>query len=82
MEKVRFVGLDVHKASIAIAVADSDGREPETVATIPNDTSALLKRLKRLADGGKVRCCYEAGPTGFGLQRALQAAGVECVVRV
>jgi transposase len=80
MEKVRFVGLDVHKASIAIAVADGDGSGPETVATIPNDTSALLKRLKKLAVGGKVQCCYEAGPTGFGLQRALQAAGVECVV--
>ena len=80
MEKVRFVGLDVHKASIAIAVADGDGSAPETVATIPNDTSALLKQLKRLAAGGKVQCCYEAGPTGFGLQRALQAAGVECAV--
>jgi transposase len=80
MQKVRFVGLDVHKASIAIAVADGDGSAPETVGTIPNDTSSLLKRLKKLAVGGKVRCCYEAGPTGFGLQRALQAAGVECVV--
>jgi transposase len=80
MQKVRFVGLDVHKASIAIAVADGDGSAPETVATIPNDTSALLKRLRKLAVGGKVQCCYEAGPTGFGLQRALQAAGVECVV--
>jgi transposase len=79
MQKVRFVGLDVHKASIAIAMADGDGSAPETVGTISNDTSALLKRLKKLAVGGKVRCCYEAGPTGFGLQRALRAADVECV---
>ena len=39
MRKVRFVGLDVHKESIAIAVADGDGSPPEKVATIPNDTT-------------------------------------------
>ena len=80
MQKVRFVGLDVHKESIAIAVADGDGSPPENLATIPNDTTLLLKRLRKLSAGAKLRCCYEAGPTGFGLQRALDAAGVECVV--
>jgi transposase len=80
MQKVRFVGLDVHKESIAIAVADGDGSAPENVATVPNDTAALGKRLKKLGLGAKLRCCYEAGPTGFVLQRALGAAGIECVV--
>lgn len=37
----------------------------------------LVKRLRRL---GAVKCCYEAGPTGFGLQRALTAEGIDCVV--
>ena len=46
MQKVRFVGLDVHKASIAIALADADGSVPESVATVPNDTATLLKRLR------------------------------------
>jgi transposase len=80
MEKVRFVGLDVHKESIAIAVADGDGSAPENVATIPNDTALLVKRLRKLATGSTVRCCYEAGPTGFVLQRALDAAGIQCAV--
>lgn len=80
MQKVRFVGLDVHKESIAIAVADGDGSAPEVVATIPNDTTVLLKRMKKLAAGGRLRCCYEAGPTGFVLQRALTEAGIECNV--
>jgi transposase len=80
MHKVRFVGLDVHKESIAIAVADGDGSAPENVATIPNDTTLLLKRLKKLGAGASLKCCYEAGPTGFVLQRALAAAGVECAV--
>jgi transposase len=80
MQKIRFVGLDVHKESIAIGVADGDGRAPEVVATIPNDTRLLLKRLRRLGEAGSIRVCYEAGPTGFALCRALAQAGIVCDV--
>jgi len=80
MQKVRFVGLDVHKESIAIAVADSDGSAPETVATIPNETKLLIKRLKALGQLASLRCCYEAGPTGFVLHRSLREAGIDCIV--
>lgn len=77
MENVRFVGLDVHVDSIAIAVAEPGRGEPEILATIPNDTRRLLKRLRAL---GNVKCCYEAGPTGYGLYRDLTAAGIDCIV--
>lgn len=77
MENVRFVGLDVHADSIAIAVAEPGRGEPAILATIPNDVVALLKRLRKL---GRVKCCYEAGPTGFGLQRGLSKAGIDCMV--
>jgi transposase len=77
METVRFVGLDVHADSIAIAVAEPGRSQPAVLATIPNDKSKLLKRLRSL---GRVRCCYEAGPTGFQLQRDLTAAGIPCEV--
>ena len=80
MQKVRFVGLDVHKESIAIAVADGEGGAPAPVATVANDATLLVKRLRKLGQGARLRCCYEAGPTGFTLQRALQAAGIECSV--
>jgi len=80
MSKVRFIGLDVHKDSITIAVADQDGSAPEVVATVPHELRAVLKQLKKLAAPAQLRCCYEAGPTGFGLYRALNEAGVECVV--
>lgn len=80
MEKVRFVGLDVHSQSIAIAVADPDGSLPENLAIIPNETTGLLRQLRKLGALRELRCCYEAGPTGFGLCRALQEAGVNCIV--
>jgi transposase len=77
MEKLRFVGLDVHVDSIAIAIAEGRGGEPSLLGIFPNDVVALVKRLRRL---GTTRCCYEAGPTGFGLQRALTEGGIKCVV--
>jgi transposase len=77
MENVRFVGLDVHAGSIVLAVAEPGRGEPGHLATIANDTGQLVRRLRRL---GRVRCCYEAGPTGYGLQRALVAEGIDCVV--
>jgi transposase len=80
MEKVRFVGLDVHARSIAVAVAESDGSAPENLATIPNETAGLLKQLRKLGPLGSLRVCYEAGPTGFGLCRDLKSAGVDCIV--
>jgi transposase len=77
MGKLRFVGLDVHVDSIAIAVAEQEGGEPSLLGIFPNDLASLVKRLRRL---GATKCCYEAGPTGFGLQRVLAEAGIECVV--
>lgn len=80
MRDLRFVGLDVHKESIVIAVAEGSGGEPHVVGTIPHDTKILLKHLRRIAGDGRIRCCYEAGPTGFTLCRALRSEGVECAV--
>ena len=78
--KLRFVGLDVHKDSIAIAVAE-DGRRPaRDVGTFSSDWLAIEKQLKRLAKGVRLHICYEAGPTGFELHRRLTDAGYQCQV--
>jgi len=76
----QYVGLDVHKDSISIAVA-REGRDPaEHLARIPNDPTRLLKKLDRLGRRTNLHVCYEAGPTGYGLMRQLEKAGVSCVV--
>ena len=77
---IRFVGLDVHRDSIAIAVAVRDGKPAASLGSVPNDVPGLIRRLLRLGPAGSLRCCYEAGPTGFGLARRLNAAGIACEV--
>ena len=81
MRSVVYIGLDVHKDSITIAVA-REGREPaETWKTIPYDGVRLRKALKMaVRKGEELRVCYEAGPTGFGLCRRLREAGIDCIV--
>jgi transposase len=76
----RFVGLDVHKNSIAVAVAEGNGGPSRFLATVPNDFPELLRVLKKLGESGPLQCCYEAGPTGFGLSRRLAKEGYECWV--
>src|SRR5919109_2631468 len=69
------VGLDVHARSIRLAAVRADELLEER--TLPYDEQALERALQRWPS---VRCCYEAGPTGFGLHRHLVARGIECVV--
>jgi transposase len=57
---LRYVGLDVHKATIAIAVAEGQGGEPQILSTIPNEPSILLKHLGRMGPPESLHCCYEA----------------------
>ena len=76
----KYVGLDVHKESIAIAEA-VEGREPAVSrGEIPHDLRKLVKALGRIGPRESLEVCYEAGPTGYGLQRELVRAGIACCV--
>lgn len=75
-----YVGLDVHKDSIVMAVAEA-GREPaRVVGSIANDMAKLRKLLARYDQASEVHVVYEAGPTGYGLQRELARRGYPCQV--
>lgn len=76
-----YVGLDVHKETIAVAVARPGRAEPEYHGEIANAPEAVRKLVKRLSPHGEVlNICYEAGPCGYGLQRRLSAMGHRCEV--
>lgn len=76
---IRFVGLDVHKDSITLAVAGLQG-PVEQVAQHPHDLEKVQRYLSKLAQKGEIRVCYEAGGCGYGLQRKLAKAGIACDV--
>src|ERR687895_136557 len=69
------VGLDVHARSIRLAAVRADELLEER--TVPYDEEAVERLLRRWP---AVRCCYEAGPTGFGLYRYLVERGIACQV--
>lgn len=74
------VGLDVHKDSISIGVAQP-GREPGKLLTkIAHHLPKVLKQLDKLGTPQQLHVVYEAGPTGFGLARSLLARGYACEV--
>ena len=79
MSKVRFVGLDVHADTIAIAVAEPDG-EVRPLGIIPNRLESIRKVVAKLGPVQNLRACYEAGPTGYVLYWQLTALKVACEV--
>jgi transposase len=79
MTKVRFVGLDVHAETIAVAVAEPDG-EVRTLGVIPNRVESVRRLIKQLGPAKQLRMCYEAGPTGYVLYWQLTALEVHCDV--
>ena len=79
MSNVRFIGLDVHAATIAAAVAKPCG-EVRSLGVIPNRPESIRRLVKKLGSTAPLRVCYEAGPTGYVLYWQLTGLGVPCDV--
>jgi transposase len=77
--KVRFLGLDVHAETIAVAIAEPDG-EVRSLGTIANRAESIRKLVKKLGPVEQLKACYEAGPTGYVLYWQLAELGVACEV--
>src|SRR2546425_374693 len=80
MEKdSRYLGLDVHAETIAVAVAEPGG-EVRSLGIIPNRPEAVAKLIRKLRGREQLRACYEAGPCGYVLYWQLTTLGVACDV--
>ena len=75
-DRITYVGLDVHKESIVVAVAEGGLRgEVREYGRIANTPAALDRLMRKLGgDGMTLRFCYEAGPCGYGIQRRVVGA--------
>jgi len=80
-EYSKYIGLDVHKDSITVAVAACGLEEPKLYGEILNTPGAIGKLVRKLSpDGEVVAFCYEAGPCGYGIYRQITDMGHECMV--
>jgi transposase len=75
-----YLGLDVHKDSVTVAVVPADAAAPTRIDKYPNDFAKLRKVFARHAEAGEIRACYEASGAGYVLQRAMRAWGYHCDV--
>jgi transposase len=80
-EHIKYIGLDVHKETIAVSVAEGNSEEVRYVGQIPNTPESIVKLVRQLKkECGRLSFCYEAGPCGYGIYRQLKELGQECQV--
>ena len=79
-DTIKYVGLDVSKEKIAVAIADEGRDEPRYWGMILNTPEAVKKLMDKLGNSENLRVCYEAGPTGYALYRLLLTLNIHCTV--
>ena len=77
----KYIGLDVHKDTITVALAESGAAPPQIWGTIENTPLAVERLLQQLSrPHHKLKVWYEAGPCGYGIYRQVRTLGHECEV--
>ena len=74
-EGIKFCRIDVHKDTIAVAIAEAGRAPARLVGNMAHDVGKLIKLLARYGTPAQMQVVYEAGPTGYGLQRELARRG-------
>jgi transposase len=82
MDDIRYVALDVHKATVCVALAETGrGGEVRQIGVFENRRETLAKMAAKLGKAGRrLSFCYEAGPCGYGVHRLLTGCGHHCIV--
>ncbi|MBA3404985.1 MAG: transposase, partial [Gemmatimonadaceae bacterium] len=75
VHSIIYLGLDVHKDSITIAVLPEGPRTPTRLDRLPDDLPKLKRWLERVAREGEIRACYEASGAGYVIHRAMKEWG-------
>ena len=79
MQSTTIIAFDQHAATTVAAVLLPQQRTP-ALHPLTSDSATIVRFVERLHRQGPVTCCYEAGPCGFALQRALSARHIPCDV--
>jgi len=81
MNRLKYVGIDVHKEFLQIAVLSGSADLPETEIKLDNDNAKIQKFFNKLLEKRyKLQVCYEAGCFGYGLHHQLVEMGIDCRV--
>lgn len=79
MQSTTIIAFDQHAATTVAAVLLPNQRTP-ALHSLTSDCTAIVRFVERCGRQGAVQCCYEAGPCGFELQRAMTARDIPCDV--
>ncbi len=75
VRSIIYLGMDVHKESITIAVPPEGAKTPTRLDRLPNDLPKLKRWLDRVGRDGEIRACYEASGAGYVLHRTMREWG-------
>ena len=77
---MKYVGFDVSKDKISVAIAESGRESARFYGNIINNEASIKKLLMKLGEKSQLKVCYEAGPSGYSIYRQLQRLGISCSV--